>query len=261
MSAPLRRVPSPTGSRSARVIATIWPYARLAVAALLLVAVAMQFQRTVSVYAAMPEPYASHVPTLVANFFSYFTNLANIATAATLIAGAVWALTRGRSAKHEPRWLAVALVCTTSCMVVTGVVYNALLRDTADPLTFLRFSNEVVHVVGPLFLLADLLLAPKRRTLAWRSIWVVVAIPIAWCAYTLVRAPFIIEPSTGFTGFYPYPFLNPRVQDGFAGVAAYIAVLSVVVAAVAVAVIAVSRARAHRADAESDPDAAERGGP
>lgn len=234
--------PSRTGARSR--IDAAWPVLRAAVAVLLLVAVGVQFQRTISVYAAMPEPYASHVPTLVTNFFSYFTNLANIAAAAVLLTGAIWAWTRGRGARVEPAGLAFALVAVATCMVLTGTVYNALLRGTADPLTFVRFSNEVTHVVGPAFLLLDVLIAPRRRALPWRSVWLVVCLPLAWCIYTLVRAPFIVEPSTGITGFYPYPFLNPRVQDGFGGVAAYIAVLAVAVILLAAVFVWIGRRRA-----------------
>ena len=70
------------------------------------------------------------------------------------------------------------------------------------------------------------------------------AVPLAWCVYTLVRAPFIVEPSTGVAGFYPYPFLNPRVQDGFGGVAAYIAVLATAVVVLSALLVWIGRLRA-----------------
>ncbi|MGW9627251.1 Pr6Pr family membrane protein [Microbacterium sp. NPDC055521] len=73
------------------------------------------------------------------------------------------------------------------------------------------WSNEVLHVVFPLFLLADVLVAPKRRILTWPTLAVIAASPLAWAAYTLVRANLATSPGTGDPYWYPYPFLNPQI--------------------------------------------------
>ncbi len=83
-------------------------------------------------------------------------------------------------------------------MIVTGIVYNTLLRNVELPQgVTVPWSNEVLHVVIPLFLLADVLLAPRRRALGWSTIAVTAIFPLVWAVYTLIRANLIIAPATG----------------------------------------------------------------
>ncbi len=58
-----------------------WPYARLAAAVLGLAAIIRQFSLAVGNALAAETPWASHIPTVVANFFSYFTILSNLIAA------------------------------------------------------------------------------------------------------------------------------------------------------------------------------------
>ncbi|MFE7651250.1 Pr6Pr family membrane protein, partial [Streptomyces phaeoluteigriseus] len=110
----------------------------------------------------------------------------------------------------EPRWLAVLLMCASSYMIVTGVVYNTLLRGIALPQgATVAWSNEVLHVVIPLLMLLDVLVAPRRRALRWSAVAVAAVFPIVWVVYTLVRANLVVSPGTGEHWWYPYPFLNP----------------------------------------------------
>ena len=86
----------------------------------------------------------------------------------------------------------------TTYMVVTGIVYNTLLRGVAlEPGAIVPWSNEMLHLIGPLFLLADLFLGPKRRALPWRTVLGIVIFPLVWVAYTLLRARFIVNPGNG----------------------------------------------------------------
>ncbi|WP_036319893.1 Pr6Pr family membrane protein [Microbacterium indicum] len=213
-----------------------WSILRLAVAALLATAVATQFAQT------RADALASgwHLPTIVANFFSFFTNESNLLAAVALAAAGVWGLRRGRT---EPAWIAVLLALAATSMIITGVVYNLLLRDI--PVS-IRWVNEVVHVVGPAFMLVDLFAAPRRRPLPWGSIWIVVAYPIAWATYTLVRADRVANQVTGDPWWYPYPFLDPHLQGGYTGVAAYVAAIAALFALVAWGVVAAGRAVSRR---------------
>lgn len=224
---------------------TWWPYARIAASALGFAAIIAQLALTLSIALDSTTPWGSHLPTVTVNFFSFFTILSNLSAAVLLAVAAVWAWTSGREATREPRWLAVGLACVATYMIVTGLVYNLLLRGIELPQgSTVPWSNEVLHVVFPLFLLVDVLVAPKRRMLSWRTVLTIAAFPIVWAVYTLVRANLIIAPATGSDYWYPYPFLNPHITPGgYLGVAGYIVGIALTIIAVGAAVVWVSRRR------------------
>lgn len=149
----------------------------------------------------------------------------------------------------------MALASVTAYMLVTGVVYNTLLRGIELPQgTTVLWANEVLHVVGPLVLLLDLLLAPGRRGLRWSAVGAVLVFPVVWVVYTLVRGPWVTNPVTGASSWYPYPFLdpgNPALQPGgYAGVAVYVVGIALLIGGVAAAVVAVGRRRAVGGDVD-----------
>lgn len=202
---------------------------RLAMAALIAAGVIAQLVRSVS----SAVDADRHVPTIVANFFSFFTILSNVSAAVVLTVAALWFFTRGRGQDAEPTGIAVALACVTTYMVITGIVYNTLLRGyDLEPGSIVPWSNEVLHLFGPLFLLADLFVGPLRRALPWRAVWAIVAFPVVWVVYTMIRAPFITNPGTGEPFWYPYPFLNPNNANlqpvsGYPGVILYVIGISI----------------------------------
>ncbi len=227
--------------------AHIWTALRFAVAALLLFTIGGQLIPTVENATAGNW----HLPTVLVNFFSYFTILSNSLALIVLAWSAVWFWTSGRTSQREPLPLALALASVTTYMIVTGIVYNVLLRGI--PLPGAPWTNEILHVVGPLFLLLDLLLAPRVRWLSWRAIWVVLAFPIAWVVYTMIRGPLTTAPATGASSWYPYPFLDPNsaMTGGFGGVLAYVIGIAAAIALVAVGVIWVRRRRGAAANVRS----------
>lgn len=155
------------------------------------------------------------------NFLSYFTIQSNLAAIVVLAVAAL-----GRPSTRAWAWIRGA---ATFCMVVTGIVYAVLLAGhdvgVIDP-----WVNTVLHQVMPAALLLDwVLLGPAVRT-PRRTLWWL-ALPLVFFAYSLVRGP--------LADFYPYPFLDPRLPGGYLRVAAYAAVLAVMMAAVALAVGAV----------------------
>lgn len=224
---------------------TWWPWARLTASALGFAAIIAQLALTVRIALAADTAWGSHLPTVMTNFFSFFTVLSNLGAAVVLAVAAVWAWTDGREATREPRWLAVAITCVATCMIVTGVVYNVLLRGVELPQgSTVPWSNEVLHVVIPLFMLADVLFAPKRRILSWRILATIAAFPVAWACYTLIRADLIVAPATGDPYWYPYPFLNPHITaGGYLGVAGYIATIALAIIGAGAGVVWVSRWR------------------
>jgi hypothetical protein len=222
---------------------TWWPYARVAAAVLEFAAIIRQFSLAVGNSLAA----GTHLPTVIANFFSYFTILSNIIAVVALIAGAIWMLRAKRSDTPEPAWLATLLMCASTYMIVTGIVYNLLLRNISIAGISDVWTNETLHVVIPLFLLADVLFGPRRRALPWTALLSAAAFPIVWAAYTLIRANFITGPATGDPWWYPYPFLDPH-QEGasYLTVFGYILGIAVGILAIAALVIWIGRRRGIR---------------
>lgn len=190
--------------------------------------------------------------TTAVNFFSFFTVLSNVATVIVMAWAVVWFLSK-RDASPEPRALALSIAAVSTYMIVTGIVYNVLLRNIVLPQGGepIAWSNEVLHVVGPVFLLADVFLAPHRRVLRWRAIGEIVIFPIVWVVYTLIRGPLTTSPITGDPWWYPYPFLNPNLEGGYPRVVAYVVGISIAIAAVAAVVVWMTQRRGSLAVAQA----------
>ena len=159
----------------------------------------------------------------LANYFSYFTVLSNVATVLVLMIGGLidprssgWQLVRG---------------AVTLYMVITGIIYAVLLANidvgVADP-----WTNNVVHRIMPVVLLLDWILAPPRRRISESRSLMWLLFPLMYGIYTLVRGPIV--------DWYPYPFLDPREQ-GYIALAIGLVVLSVAFALMALAVNALGR--------------------
>ncbi|UFS59739.1 Pr6Pr family membrane protein [Subtercola endophyticus] len=175
----------------------------------------------------------------ITNFFSFFTVDSNAASVVVLLVGAGLAI---RRSGPDPLLFTTVRACVVTYMVTTGIVYNLLLRGIALPQgQTLEWSNEILHVVGPIYLLLDWLFAPGRIPLNYRRLWAIVSFPIAWVIYTLIRGPLAIDGTTG-KPWYPYPFLNPTLSaNGYFSVAFYVLLIALVICAIGVGVIWVSR--------------------
>jgi len=228
--------------------ATGWNAARVAIAVLILVAVGAQLWSSVAEAVARERDVA----TVVANFFSFFTILSNVSSAVVLVLLGVRFFARGRRVEVDPVALATALAFVSTYMIVTGIVYNLLLRGIPLQPETVPWSNEIMHVWGPLFLLLDVVLGPTRRRLPWTAAFAAAIFPIVWIVYTLLRAPLITNPTTGAPFWYPYPFLDPNT-GGWGSVAVYIVVIAAAIIALAVGVVAIGRARGIRMPIDSAP--------
>ena len=218
----------------------VWSVLRLTMAGAIVAAIVAQLVQSIS----GAVTAGRDLVTIIANFFSFFTILSNAASAIVLATAAIWYFSQGRRASVEPRWLAFLLAAVTTYMLVTGMVYNTLLRGIAlEPGSIVAWSNEILHLIGPLFLLADLFLGPFRRALPWRTITGIVIFPLMWVGYTLLRASFITNPGTGDPYWYPYPFLNPNNAGGWGSVVVYVIMIALAIIAVAVVVVWVGRRR------------------
>ena len=211
------------------------------------IATAIVAQLSLSVGRAIAN--GNDVPTVIANFFSFFTILSNASSAVILVWAALWYFTRGTRARSEPRGLAIALASITTYMIVTGLVYNILLRNIELPQGSepIPWSNETLHVVAPVFLLLDLFLGPLRRRLNWNAVVAIAVFPIVWAVYTLVRGPLVTSPITGNPYWYPYPFMDPNnFANGYLGVSVYVVAIAIAIIAVGLLVVWIGRRRGIR---------------
>lgn len=197
---------------------------RLVAAAAIVAAVVGQFVKSLSL---VPEPGV-----FLVNFFSFFTIQSNLIGAVVLVIAAGLAF-RGRD---DAPTFALVRACATTYLTTTLVVFNLLLRDLAlDQATTVPWSNEILHVWAPLYVLVDWVFGPGRRPIPWRRLWLVAVYPLAWVVYTMVRGP--------IADWYPYPFLNPDVAPGvgYDGVLVYVIAIAAFILLVGAGIVALSR--------------------
>jgi hypothetical protein len=212
---------------------------RIAVAALIVAAIVGQLTLSLGYWAEKGADTATHT----AHFFSFFTIDSNVLSVVALLIGAYLLLFRkGLNPAHYNLFLAAV----ATYMITTGIVYNLLLRGIELPQgSTLAWSNEVLHVVGPLWLLIDWLFAPGRAPIANSQLWKILVFPLVWCVYTLVRGPLVLDTVYNQPFWYPYPFLNPNTSDnGYFSVAFYVILITLVISAAAMGVLWISRRKA-----------------
>jgi hypothetical protein len=177
------------------------------------------------------------IPFRLVNFFSFFTIESNILATVVLIMAVGLTLLQ-----TNPMWFTVLRAVATTFMVTTGIVYNLLLRGIELPQgSTLDWSNEILHLWGPLYLLVDWIVAPGRLRLEWKHIGTIVAFPIVWAVYTLIRGAVTYDPLLD-GGWYPYPFLNPELSvNGYLSVAFYVILIAAVIGLVGAGVIRIAR--------------------
>ncbi|WP_255461365.1 Pr6Pr family membrane protein [Glaciihabitans sp. INWT7] len=172
-------------------------------------------------------------------YFSYFTIESSMMNVVVLLVGGSLALRLPR----DTELFTSVRVAILSYAVITGLVYNVLLRNIPGDGSYEppRWCNEVMHVWVPIFILLDWLLAPGRARVPWKRLWLVISYPLAWLAFTMIRG--------AITGWYPYPFLEPAGPGGIPSLLVYVVGIAAFIVAVASAAIGFARltARADRA--------------
>jgi hypothetical protein len=169
-------------------------------------------------------------------YFSYFTIESSMMNVVVLVVGGVLALRRPR----DTELFTSVRVAILSYAVITGLVYNVLLRNLPGDGGFEppRWCNEVMHVWVPVFILLDWAIAPGRLRVPWKRLWLVVSFPLAWLAFTMVRG--------AVTGWYPYPFLQPGGPGGITSLLVYVVGIAALIVGIASLAISVDRLRARR---------------
>jgi len=181
----------------------------LLAAVTILVALSAQITEQVLIDAFTPEHY-----------FSYFTIQTSLINIGVLALTGIHGL---QSARDSVRWTAVR-AHIVSYAVITGIVYNVLLRDIpvepGSPVLD-QWPNEITHVWIPLYLLVDWLVNPHRSEIRWKAYALGLVFPLAWLVFSMVR---------GFlTDWYPYYFMNPDYEFGLPGLLAHLGVIALMI--------------------------------
>ena len=153
-------------------------------------------------------------------YFAYFSITSAIfAGVVLLVSGLV--LLRGKS--ESERLNIIRLIAVVS-MIIVGVVYHALLGDSAlDPRDYgydwPRVPNAIIHTYAPILIVLDYLISLKGpRPKLRQALWVVIY-PLAWLGLSIIR---------GLSdGWWPYWFINPGSEGGVVGMLTYIAIIAV----------------------------------
>mgnify|MGYP000117087179 FL=1 len=143
-------------------------------------------------------------------YFAYFSITSAIfAGVVLLVSGLV--LLRGKS--ESERLNIIRLIAVVS-MIIVGVVYHALLGDSAlDPRDYgydwPRVPNAIIHTYAPVLIVVDYLISLKGpRPKLRQALWVVIY-PLAWLGLSIIR---------GLSdGWWPYWFINPGSEGGVIG--------------------------------------------
>jgi hypothetical protein len=150
----------------------------------------------------------------VVNFFSYFTNLANLFAAGVLLREVSRSWRGHETVATDDRLRAMAVVY----LAVVGIVFAILLRDV-DLGSLRPWINVLLHYVMPVVVVADWLLRPGLAPNRGRDWRLVPAFPLLYVVYVLTRGAVV--------GWYPYPFLDPR-RDGYGSVALHVVAIVMV---------------------------------
>ena len=153
-------------------------------------------------------------------YFAYFSITSAIFAGLVLVVSGL-VLLRGKT--ESERLNIIRLIAVVS-MIIVGVVYHALLGDSAlDPrdigYDWPRVPNLVIHTYAPILIVVDYLFSLKGpRPKLRKALWVVVY-PLVWLSFSLVR---------GLSdGWWPYWFINPGSEGGVVGMLTYIVIIAV----------------------------------
>ena len=191
------------------VNSTRWQAARiwhLVTAVITLAALITQAVLTVSGVDALEPRLQVRLFQLI-SYFTIQSNLLVLLAATTLVADPV----------RDGTWWRALRAAGLAGITVTAVVHWFLLRPLSDPSGLNYLLDRTLHVVVPLLAVAGWLIFGPRPRMGLRTILLAISWPIGWLVGALVRG--------AITGWYPYPFLNVRVEGG-AAVAAVCVVIA-----------------------------------
>ena len=152
-------------------------------------------------------------------YFAYFSIISSILAGVVLTLSGLTLL----QGKDEGERVHTYRLIATVSMIIVGVVYHALLGDSAvDPrdigYQWPVVPNLVIHTYAPILIVVDYLLSIKGYKPSWKKAWWVVVYPLTWLAFSLVRG--LLD------GWWPYWFINPNSEGGVVGMLTYVLIIA-----------------------------------
>jgi hypothetical protein len=151
------------------------------------------------------------------NIFAYFTIQSNMIVGVTSLCLAL-------RPERRSTLFRVFRLDGVIMIIVTAIVFHALLAGLVGVSGWSSVSNQLVHTVVPALAVLGWLVFGPRGLVSWRVVAWSVVYPLLWVLFTLVRG--------AVTHWYPYPFLDVG-ELGYARVS--LTILGITVAFVALA--------------------------
>ena len=178
------------------------------------------------------------------DFYVHFTNLSNYLCVGIMAAQ----LVQTAKKKEDSYVTAVPLLKFIGVLAIllTFVVFNALLAGDRDPQLNWRVGSLLAHVVLPIMFIADWFLFRERGKVKWYYPIASAGFPLAYVLFILIQAMVlkfdtsILIPGTNTPLIYPYFFVNLETQ-GVAGVAKWATVMFVAFMAVGFVLYGIDR--------------------
>lgn len=144
----------------------------------------------------------------IPQLFSQFTFHSN------LVLGVMFLVAATRRSSTLPDWWDHLSGALAFYLMMVGIVYAVLVAPPGEPwwTLDLYWPWMVTHKVAPLVAGLDWLLVTRTTRGTWRRPLVWMAYPAGFLAFSWVRG--------ALDGWYPYDFLNPRLDGGWPAVLA-----------------------------------------
>jgi len=140
-------------------------------------------------------------------YFSFFSIDSSIFAGFVVLFSGLWLL----QGKDETQRQNILRLVATVSMIIVGVVYHALLGDSAVApedigYEWPRIPNLVIHTWAPIAIAIDYLISIKGAN------------PLTWLFLSIIRG--LVD------GWWPYWFINPGSEGGVVGMITYILLIA-----------------------------------
>ena len=196
-----------------------------------LVTFGLALQLALSITAESGAGSFESTPDRIANFFSFFTVLSNIAVAVTT------GLLSVRLDRRSTLFRTLRLDALVG-IAVTGVVFHLTLAQLQELTGWSAVADFLLHTASPVVCVLGWALFGPRGHLSKRVVLLAVVAPVCWLAYALVRGE-LVQDRFG-NDYYAYPFMNVP-EHGYPVVLVNVSLVALLFLAISFGALALDR--------------------